>query len=64
MANSEKLKIEIVARLQNGQHYSTIVEIDKSEYDEVDDKEAFLQQIHDEYISEIVTSGYEILEDK
>ena len=61
---SETLKIEIVARLQNGQSYSTIIEIYKSEYDEADDKEAFLQQIHDEFISEIVTSGYEILEDK
>lgn len=64
MANSEKLKIEIVARLQNGQHYSTIIEIYKSEYDEADDKESFLQQIHDELISEVVTSYCEILEDK
>lgn len=60
---SETLKIEIVARLQNGQSYSTIIEIYKSEYDEADDKEAFLQQIHDEFISEIATSYCEILED-
>ena len=63
MANSEKLKIEIVARLSNGQCYSTIIEIDKSEYDEADDKDAFLQQIHDEFISDVVTSYCEILED-
>ena len=60
---SETLKIEIVARLQNGQSYSTIIEIYKSEYDEADDKEAFLQQIHDEFMSEIVTTGFEIYED-
>lgn len=61
---SEKLKIKLTATLSNGQIYSTIVQIDKSEYDEADDKEVFLQQIHDEFISEVVTSGYEILEDK
>lgn len=60
---SEKLKIEIAARLSNGQDYSTIIEIYKSEYDEADDKEAFLQQIHDEFISDVVTSYCEILED-
>ena len=60
---SEKLKIEIVARLQNGQRNSTIIEIDKSDYDESEDKEAFLQRIHDEYICEIVTTGYGIYEE-
>lgn len=61
---SEKMKIKLTATLSNGQIYSTIVQIDKSEYDEADDKEAFLQQIHDEFISEVVTSCCEILEDK
>ena len=61
---SEKLNIKLTATLSNGQIYSTIVQIDKSEYDEADDKEAFLQQIHDEFISEVVTSYCEILEDK
>lgn len=60
---SEKLKIKLTATLSNGQIYSTIVQIDKSEYDEADDKELFLQQIHDNFIPEIVTTGYEILED-
>lgn len=60
---SEKLKIKLTATLSNGQCNSTIIEIDKSEYDEADDKEAFLQQIHDEFISEIATSYCEILED-
>ena len=64
MANSEKLKIGLTAQLSNGQGYSTIIEIYKSEYDEADDKDAFLQQIHDEFISEAVTSYCEILEDK
>ena len=61
---SEKLKIKLTATLSNGQCNSTIIEIDKSEYDESEDKETFLQRIHDECICEIVTSGYEILEDK
>lgn len=60
---SEKMKIKLTAILSNGQTYSTIVQIDKSEYDEADDKELFLQQIHDEFMPEIVTTGYEILED-
>ena len=60
---SEKLKIKLTATLSNGQIYSTIVQIDKNEYDAADDKEAFLQQIHDEFMPQIVTSGYEILED-
>ena len=60
---SEKMKIKLTATLSNGQIYSTIVQIDKSEYDEADDKELFLQQIHDDFMPEIVTSGYEILED-
>jgi len=60
---SEKMKIKLTATLSNGQIYSTIVQIDKSEYDEADDKELFLQQIHDNFIPEIVTTGYEILED-
>ncbi|QHJ78101.1 MAG: hypothetical protein [Caudoviricetes sp.] len=63
MANSEKMKIKLTATLSNGQIYSTIVQIDKSEYDEADDKELFLQQIHDDFMPEIVTTGYEILED-
>jgi len=61
---SEKMKIKLTATLSNGQIYSTIVQIDKSEYDEADDKELFLQQIHDNFMPEIVTTGYEILEDK
>lgn len=61
---SEKLKIMLTAQLSNGPRNSTIIEIDKREYDESEDKEEFLRQIHDEYICEIVTSGYEILEDK
>lgn len=61
---SEKLNIKLTATLSNGQIYSTIVQIDKSEYDEADDKELFLQQIHDNFMPEIVTTGYEILEDK
>lgn len=60
---SEKLNIKLTAEWSNGQIYSTIVQIDKSEYDEADDKEAFLQQIHDKFIPQLVTSGYEILED-
>ena len=60
---SEKLKIELTATLSNGQCNSTIIEIDKSEYDEAEDKSAFLQQIHDEFMSEIVTTGYGIYED-
>lgn len=61
---SEKLNIKLTATLSNGQNYSTIVQIDKSEYDAADDKDLYLQQIHDEFMSQIVTSGYEILEDK
>ena len=61
---SENMKIKLTATLSNGQIYSTIVQIDKSEYDEADDKELFLQQIHDNFMPEIVTTGYEILEDK
>lgn len=60
---SEKLKIKLTATLSNGQIYSTIVQIDKSEYDAADDKDLYLQQIHDEFMPQIVTSGYEILED-
>lgn len=60
---SEKLNIKLTAEWSNGQIYSTIIQIDKSEYDEADDKEAFLQQIHDNFMPEIVTTGYEILED-
>lgn len=60
---SEKLKIKLTATLSNGQIYSTIVQIDKSEYDAADDKDLYLQQIHDEFIPEIVTTSYEILED-
>lgn len=60
---SEKMEIKLTATLSNGQIYSTIVQIDKSEYDEADDKELFLHQIHDEFMPQIVTSGYEILED-
>lgn len=60
---SEKLKIELTAQLSNGPRNSIIIEFDKREYEESEDKEAFLLQIHDEFISEIVTSGYEILED-
>ena len=60
---SEKMKIKLTAILSNGQTYSTTVQIDKSEYDEADDKELFLQQIHDDFMPEIVTTGYEILED-
>jgi len=60
---SEKLKIELTAQLSNGPRNSTIIEIDKCDYDEAEDKEAFLRQIHDEYICEIVTTGYAIYED-
>ena len=60
---SEKLKIKLTATLSNGQIYSTMVQIDKSEYDAADDKDLYLQQIHDEFMPQIVTSGYEILED-
>jgi len=60
---SEKMKIKLTATLSNGQIYSKIVQIDKSEYDAADDKELYLQQIHDEFMPQIVTSGYEILED-
>ena len=60
---SEKLKIELTAQLSNGPRNSTIIEIDKSDYDESEDKEAFLQRIHDEYICEIVTTGYGIYEE-
>ena len=61
---SEKMKIKLTATLSNGQNYSTTVQIYKREYDEADDKGSFLQQIHDEFISEVVTSYCEILEDK
>ena len=60
---SEKLKIELTATLSNGPRNSTIIEIEKCDYDEAEDKEAFLRQIHDEYICEIVTTGYGIYED-
>ncbi|WP_294966539.1 hypothetical protein [uncultured Gilliamella sp.] len=60
---AEKLKVKLLAELSNGPRNSTIIEIDKSEYDEAKDKEAFLQQIHDECISEIVTTSYAICED-
>ena len=58
------MKIKLTATLSNGQCNSTIIEIDKSEYDEAEDKLEFLHQIHDEFISEVVTSYCEILEDK
>ena len=58
---AEKLKVKLTAELSNGPRNSTIIEIDKSEYDKA--KEAFLQQIHDEFMSEIVTTGYVICED-
>jgi len=61
---SEKLNIKLTTEWSNGQIYSSIIQIDKNEYDEADDKELFLQQIHDEFMPQIVTSGYEILEDK
>ena len=60
---SEKLKVKLTATLSNGQIYSTIVQIDKSEYDAADDKDLYLQQIHDECMPQIVASSYEILED-
>lgn len=60
---SEKLKIELTTQLSNGPRNSTIIEIDKCDYDEAEDKEAFLRQIHDEYICEIVTTGYGIYEE-
>lgn len=60
---SEKLKMRLTGQLSNSRRYSTIIEIDKSEYDEATYKFAFLQQIQDEFMSEIVNSGYEILED-
>ena len=60
---SEKLKMRLTGQLSNSRRYSTIIEIDKSEYDEATCKFAFLQQIKDEFMSEIVNSGYEILED-
>ncbi|QHJ84194.1 MAG: hypothetical protein [Bacteriophage sp.] len=59
----EKLKMRLTGQLSNSRRYSTIIEIDKSEYDEATYKFAFLQQIKDEFMSEIVNSGYEILED-
>jgi len=59
----EKMKIELTAQLSNGPRNSTIIEIEKCDYDEAEDKEAFLRQIHDEYICEIVTTGYAIYED-
>ena len=61
---SEKMKIKLTATLSNGHIYSKIVQIDKSEYDAADDKELYLQQIHDEFMPQIVTSGFEICEDK
>lgn len=61
---SEKLKIKLTAEWSNGQIYSSIIQIDKNEYDAADDKDLYLQQIHDEFMPQIVTSGYEILEDK
>lgn len=60
---SEKLKITLTAQLSSGPRNSTIIEIEKCDYDEAEDKEAFLRQIHDEYICEIVTTGYGIYED-
>ena len=60
---SEELKIELTATLPNGLRYSTIIHIDKSEYDAADDKESFLQQIHDYFMPEIVTTYYKIYED-
>lgn len=60
---SEKLKITLTAQLSNGPRNSTIIEIEKCDYDEAEDKEAFLRQIHDEYICEIVTTGYGIYEE-
>ena len=60
---SEKLKIELTATLPNGLRYSTIIHIDKSEYDAADDKESFLKQINDYFLPEIVTTYYKIYED-
>ena len=61
---SEKLNIKLTATLSNGQIYSTIVQIDKSEYDAAVDKDLYLQQIHDEFMPQIVSTSYEILEDQ
>ena len=52
----EKLKMRLTGQLSNSRRYSTIIEIDKSEYDEATCKFAFLQQIKDEFMSEIVNS--------
>ena len=60
---AEKLKVKLTAELSNGPRNSTIIEVDKCGYDEAENKEAFLQQIHDEFMSEIVTTSYVILED-
>ena len=60
---SEKLKVELTAQLSNGPRNSIIIEFYKREYEESEDKEAFLLQIHDEFISEIVTSYHKICED-
>ena len=35
---AEKLKVKLLAELSNGPRNSTIIEIDKSEYDEAKDK--------------------------
>lgn len=59
----EKLKIKLTATLSNGLRNSTIIEIDKCDYDEAEDKEAFLNQIHDEYISELVATYCSIHEE-
>ena len=60
---AEKLKVKLLAELSNGPRNSTIIEIDKSEYDEAKENDTFLQQIHDEFRSEIVTTSYVIVED-
>lgn len=49
---SEKMKLKLTEELSN-QSVSMIVEVDKCTYDNAEDIEAFLQQIHDEYICEI-----------
>ena len=60
---AEKLKVKLLAELSNGPRNSTIIEVDKCDYDEAENKEAFLQQIHDEYISELVATYCSIHEE-
>ena len=55
---SEKLTVVIWASIfGTGARDEIKIEIDKLDYDNAKDKNDFLNKLHDEFISEIVSSG-------